>query len=187
MSRSALPRRGHLLALLALTAGCGSAGAAISQPPLPLLPTTALPGMSVTERTLSAADLTHDAPVPGFADKLDGWHYQSGNERVFVGRTKVFTNVVSRSLQFGTAAGAHAYVALVADRVASFFGKGSKVHPLTSAGRTGYVIEVAPCGCHRETPIVVALVSRGDLVSWLYGTGPGVRPATLRSLLVRAP
>src|SRR2546421_565052 len=108
LSHSALPRRGHLIALLALTAGCGSAGAAISQPSLPLLPTTALPGMAVTERTLSA-------------------------------------------------------------------------------GRTGYVIEVAPCGCHRETPIVVALVSRGDRVSWLYGTGPGVRPATLRSLLARAP
>jgi hypothetical protein len=101
LSRSALPRRGHLLALLALTAGCGSAGAAISQPPLPLLPTTALPGMSVTERTLSAADLTHDAPVPGFAEKLDVWHYHSGNQRVFVGRLMVLSQVVSRQLPFG--------------------------------------------------------------------------------------
>jgi len=85
--------------------------------------------MSVTERTLSAADLTHDAPVPGFADKLDGWHYQSGNQRVFVGRTKVFTNVVSsRCGSALPAGGARIRGAGRPHRVASFFGKGSKVH-----------------------------------------------------------
>src|SRR5256885_1250521 len=83
-------------------------------PGTPVLPAAALPGMSVTERALTVTDLTHDAPIPGFAGKLTGWNYQVGAQRVFVGQSKVFSNVVSRTLRFGAGNGARAYVDLVA-------------------------------------------------------------------------
>jgi hypothetical protein len=49
------------------------------------------------------------------------------------------------------------------------------------------LIRAAPCGCHREVPLMLAVVSRGRRVTWLEGMGPGARPAGLRALLTQAP
>jgi hypothetical protein len=179
-----------IAAVLLVTAACGSRAGAASQPPPPpppLLPAAALPGMSVTQKALTPIGLSHDAPIAGLADRIGGWGYQSGAQRVFVGRARVFSNVVSRALRFKDAAGARAYVNLVRTRVADFFGRGSKVQPLRSKGRSGYLIDAASCGCHRETPIYVAVLSRAGIVTWLYATGPGMRPPALRALLAKAP
>ncbi len=191
-SQSPLPARlaGMLvLAVVLLAAGCGSgaAGGSSAVAPLPVLPASALAGLTTTDSVVTAADLTHDAPIAGFADRLSQWGYRGGSQRVFRGNTGDFSNVVSRTLEFGTAAGAASYVKLVDDRVADFFGRGSKVAPLTAAGRSGYLIQAAPCGCHRETPVYLAVVSSGPRVTWLYGTGPGAHPAGLRTLLAQAP
>ena len=178
-----------VLLLAALAAGCGGASAASSQPSaqLPVLPGAALPLLTATDTAVTAVDLTHDAPIAGFAAQLESWGYQRGTQRVFRGNQGAFTNVVSRTLQFGSGGGAAAYVRLVDGRVADFFGRGSKVAVLTSSGRRGYLITAAPCGCHRETPILLAVLTQGRRVTWLYGTGPGARPARLRALLVQAP
>ena len=173
--------------LVAAAAACGSGQSAGSAPPPPALARQALPTMDVTAGALTATDLTHDAPIAGFADKLADFGYEAGSQREFRGRSDTFSTVVSRSLRFGSAAGARAYVQLVSDRVADFFGSGSKVRPLESNGRSGYLIRAASCGCHLETPILIAVVSKGNLVSWLYGTGRGAKPAALRALLERAP
>jgi hypothetical protein len=188
------PRSGLLLAVLVATlsmavSGCGSgsAGGSSAKSPLPVLPASALAGLTTVDSSLSAVDLTHDAPIAGFADSLSQWDYRGGTQRVFRGSTGVFTNVVSRTLEFGSAEGAAAYVRLVDTRVADFYGRGSKVTPLSQGGRTGYLIQAAPCGCHRETPVLLAVLSAGPRVTWLYGTGPGARPARLRALLPQAP
>jgi len=108
-------------------------------------------------------------------------------QREFTGRSKTFSNVVSRTLQFRSATGAHSYVQLVADRVGDFFGDGSKVRGLEQGGRSGYLIRAAPCGCRHETPLLIAVVSSGRRVTWLYGLGPGARSSALEALLARAP
>src|SRR5439155_1132406 len=71
------PRFGLLLAALvsalsAVAAGCGSgaAGGSSAIAPLPVLPASALAGLTPADSQLSAVDLTHDAPIPGFADRL---------------------------------------------------------------------------------------------------------------------
>ncbi|MDX6546818.1 MAG: hypothetical protein QOG33_368 [Gaiellales bacterium] len=179
-----------LVVLLAgLAAGCGGGSAAPSQPaaPLPVLSTAALPLLTPTDTAVTAVDLTHDAPIAGFATQLESWGFERGTQRLFRGNRGAFTNVVSRTLQFGSDAGAAAYVRLVDGRVADFFGHGSKVAALSSSGRRGYLITASPCGCHRETPVLVAVLSEGRRVTWLYGTGPGARPVRLRALLVQAP
>jgi hypothetical protein len=188
MYPACVARHAPLILVVALAAACGSgAGAASTAPAPPALAASALPGMDATTTAVTADDLLHDAPIDGFADKLDALGYESGQQREFSGRTSSFSSVVSRSLRFRTAAGAHGYVQFVADHVADFFGKGSKMRPLTSRGRTGYLIAAAFCGCHLETPILIAVASRGTTVTWLYATGHGVRPSALRALLERAP
>jgi hypothetical protein len=189
-----MPRFGLLLAVLISTlsmtaSGCGSAsgGGSSAMSPLPVLPASALAGLTTVDSSVSAVDLTHDAPIAGFADRLSQWDYRGGTQRIFRGSAGDFTNVVSRTLEFGSTAGAAAYVRLVDDRVAEFYGRGSKVTPLSQGGRTGYLIQAAPCGCHRETPVLLAVMSAGPRVTWLYGTGPGARPARLRALLPQAP
>ncbi len=188
-SHSKPPRHLALLVLVAWVAGCGSSSSTISAPPspLPLLPAAALPQLTPVDSPLTATELTHDAPIAGFADHLAAWGYQRGSQRVFRGNSGDFTNVVSRTLEFGSADGAAAYVRLVDTRVADFFGSGSKVAALSSAGRSGYLIRAAPCGCHLETPVMLAVLSAGSRVTWLYGTGRGARPAGLRALLAQAP
>jgi hypothetical protein len=178
-----------VLLLAALAGGCGGRSAAASQPaaPLPVLPAAALPRLTPTDTAVTAVDLTHDAPIAGFAAQLASWGFERGTQRVFRGNQGAFTNVVSRTLEFGSDGGAAAYVRLLDGRVADFFGRGSKVAALSSSGRSGYLITAAPCGCHRETPILLAVLSEGRRVTWLYGTGPGARPARLRALLVQAP
>ena len=184
-------RHALAVALVAVAAACGSGAGAASAPAPPAPPAlspAAMPAsMDVTTTTLGIDDLVRDAPIDGFADKLQALGYQSGRQREFRGPTPTFSTVVSRSLRFKDAAGAQGYVQLVADRVADFFGKGSKLQPLTSNGRAGYLITAASCGCHLETPILVAVASRGDRVTWLYGTGRRARPPALRALLQRAP
>jgi len=143
--------------------------------------------MDVTQKPVTADDLARDAPIPGLADRVRGWGYESGVQRVFTGNTPQFSNVISRALRFGSAAGARAYVTLLDTRVADYYGTGSKVAPLRSRGRAGYLIDSASCGCHLETPIYIAAVSDGPVVTWLYATGRGSTPQALRALLAHAP
>lgn len=172
-----------------LAVGCGSQSAATSAPqdPLPTLAADAIPGLAAELRPVGITVLTHDAPIEGFAGKLAGWGFERGTQREFTGRSDTFTNVVSRTLQFRSAEGARAYVQLVADRVGDFFGDGSKVRALEQGGRSGYLIRAGSCGCHRETPVLIAVVSSGQRVSWLYGHGPRAKPRALEALLARAP
>ena len=171
-----------------LAAACGGAGDAHGgghPASLPVLRT--VPGLAAEDRTLDADALTHDAPLPELAGNLARWGFVGGHEREFKGASKTFTDVVSRTLLFRRAAGAAAYVAFVADHAASYWGPGSVVHPVTSAGRTGFFVRGASCGCHRESPILVTLVAQRSRVSWLLVNGPGATRARAQALAERMP
>jgi hypothetical protein len=171
-----------------LAAACGGGGAAAGAEKtaqLPVLP--AVPGLTAEDRSLDATALTHDAPLPDLAGNLKRWGFVGGKEREFKGSSKTFTDVVSRTLLFRRAAGARAYVAFVADHAASYWGPGSAVSPVTSAGRAGFFVRGASCGCHRESPILVTVVSRQSRVSWLLVNGPGATRARAEALADRMP
>jgi hypothetical protein len=175
-----------LFTCLAAACGAGDSPAASGRPAdLPVL--TAVPGLAAEDRRLDAEALTHDAPLPAMAGNLERWGFLSGREREFKGASKTFTDVVSRTLLFRRPAGAAAYVAFVAHHAASFWGPGSVVKPVTSAGRAGFFVRGASCGCHRESPILVIVVSRRSRVSWLLVNGPGATRARAEALADRMP
>jgi hypothetical protein len=171
-----------------LVAACGGGEAAAGGSATGDLPVLrAVPGLSAQDRALDAETLTHDAPLPDLAGNLARWGFLGGREREFKGASKTFTDVVSRTLLFRRPAGAAAYVAFVADHAASYWGPGSSVHPVTSAGRAGFFVRGASCGCHRESPILVTVVSRRARVSWLLVNGPGATRARAEALADRMP
>ena len=175
-----------LFVLLGAACGAGGdSGAASATTNLPVL--HAVPGLAAEDRVLDADALSHDAPLPSLAADLEKWGFLGGREREFKGASRTFTDVVSRTLAFRAPAGARAYVAFVAAHAASYYGPGTVVHPMTSAGRTGFFVRGASCGCHRETPILVTLVSRRSRVSWLLVNGPGATRARARALAAQMP
>jgi hypothetical protein len=172
--------------LLAACGGAGdSPGGAATTADLPVL--RAVPGLSAEDRALDADALAHDAPLPGLAGDLEQWGFLGGHEREFKGASKTFTDVVSRTLLFRRPAGAAAYVAYVADHAASYWGPGTSVRPVTSAGRTGVFVRGASCGCHRESPILITVVSRRARVSWLLANGPGATRSRAQALAAQMP
>jgi hypothetical protein len=182
----------HLLAMAmlvtAVTAACGGRGdsaAGSETATLPVLRT--VPGLAAQDRVLDGDALSHDAPVPSLAGDLEKWGFLGGREREFKGASHTFTDVISRTLLFTGPDGARAYVAFVADHAESYYGPGTLVHPVTSAGRSGFFVRGASCGCHRETPILVTVVSQRSRVSWLLVNGPGATRARAQALAAQMP
>jgi hypothetical protein len=174
---------------MCLVVACGGGGGEAADgratASLPVL--RAVPGLSAQDRALDVEALTHDAPVAGLAGDLERWGFVAGREREFKGTSSTLTDVVSRTLLFRRPAGAEAYVAFVADHAATYWGPGTAVQPVTSAGRTGFFVRGASCGCHRESPILVTIVSRRSRVSWLLVNGPGATRARAQALAERMP
>ena len=171
--------------LVAACGGGGGAAAGAATADLPVL--RSVPGLAAEDRVLDAEALTHDAPLAGLAANLRHWGFVGGREREFKGASKTFTDVVSRTLLFRRSAGAAAYVAYVADHAASYWGPGTAVRPVTSAGRTGFFVRGASCGCHRENPILITVVSRRARVSWLLVNGPGATRSRAEALAAQMP
>ncbi len=174
------------LALLAVVlAGCGSGTAATTPRPLPVLSAPA--GLSGSRHAVTAADLVKDAPVSGLAAKLDRFGFEGGTEADFRGAGRRFSVVTSRTLQFASAAGARGFVALVGSHAPAYEGGVSIAAPIRSAGRRGFVLTAAACGCATEVPQLLAVVSAGRRVTWLEATGRGATRAAVAALLAQAP
>jgi hypothetical protein len=197
-------RVGWTIALLLLgagLAGCGgsssggsSNGAAVStpQPPargLPTLSASTLPTLDHTERGLDLPALAAEGPKGGdLQAHLADWSYRTGSEREFKGGTpSQYLDVVSRTLVFGTAAGAHDFVEFVRDHPGTYVGVLKLARPVKADGRDGFLLVARGCGCHRETPLMLYLASTGKRVTWLMAIGPQVTPDSTLQLAAHAP
>jgi hypothetical protein len=168
-----------LVAAVAFFAGCGET----TSQELPLLPSSALPGLSSSTESVSADDLAADFgegadPISGLVD---------GRERVFQGESHDLDRVVSRTLEFEDAESAQAYVSYFHTHLADAYGPGTTASPIESKGREGYAIDPAACACHRAEPTMTALVSDGSRVTYLEINGGAAKRDKLETLLAQAP
>jgi hypothetical protein len=181
-----------VLFAVALTAGCGSAGAETTaqqpgsqQPQVPLLAPSAVPGLSREDRSLDRAALVREAHgAAGIAEKLGGWGLRGAGERTFRGTNRDLTSVVSRTVDFATPAGAAGYVAFVRDHPESYLGPVKSTEAVAAGGRRGVVLTAQGCGCHGETPLLLYVASEGSRVTWVMINGP--RATTARALRLGA-
>jgi hypothetical protein len=172
----------------ALLCGCGGSSPAAAPPaPPPVLPATAVSYLPSTARALSVHELTHESTAPGLAAGLVRWGYVAGAQRLFQGQSKTLQVVVSRTLEFRSAAGAAAYVRYVHRQATAVFGAQPTQVPLTAGGRHGWTITLAPCACHMASPALVGVASAGRRVSWLEVNGPTASAGVLARLLAQAP
>jgi hypothetical protein len=177
-----------------LAAGCGSGGAP-SRPAgqthelrLPTLPATAVPGLHHTDRLLDESALVRESvSIADIRRQLERWGFQGGEERLFRGTSRDLTGVVSRTLQFRSAAGAAAYVRFVREHASPFLGTLGHASAFRAGGRSGFVLTAQSCGCHNETPLLLYVASHGRRVSWVLINGPRATKARALRLGARAP
>jgi hypothetical protein len=177
-------RRLGLAASLALTlvsAACAGASAP------PTLGAGAVPYLPSTQRSLSAAGLAREAGTPALAGQLRRWGYRAGEQRYFQGESRRLQVVDSRTLRFGSVAGARAFVSFARAHVEVYLGSFPSLRPLAADGRRGFVAIGQPCQCHLANPAFLAVLARGVTVSWLEINGPAATLQRLQVLLARAP
>jgi hypothetical protein len=181
-----LARLGALVALLAVS-GCGQAasqrGPVISTAALPVLATSAVPGIPSVTIRLTTADLAKDAALRGLAAKITSWCYLGGRQRTFQGESHHLTLVISRALIFRDALGAQHYAAFVREHEAAFFGASVQARRLPGRSTSGWLFTPPLCACHLANPALIGVLSAGSRVLWLEINGPTATPALLLRLL----
>lgn len=175
-------RRGLLLTLALLAAGCGTAH---RPTPPATLPAGAVPGLTNRDRELPASTLFAEAlDHVALGRLLDQGGYVTGSEREFYGRSPVFSHVIARVLRFRRPAGASAYLVWAQRHAADTVGALRSKRRLL-IGETGVVVAPKGCGCHGETPTFLAIWRHGDLALWLLASGPGVNDRRVDALAGR--
>lgn len=155
---------------------------------LPVLDPAALPGLDATTHAIGPRALAADlAGGSAFEARLRAWGFERGRERDFQGPSRHIDRAVSRTLVFATPVGARAYVSYIGRHAYALYGPGSTSSPLASLGRTGVLVDAAACACHRASPTLLGVVSRGTRVTWLEANGGEVTRVVLARLLARAP
>jgi hypothetical protein len=175
-------------ALLGVAAlALGGCGGGVAHAPPDTLPASAVPYLASSLKPISAASLAREAQAPGLARKLGDWGYQAGADRYFQGESRELQMVDSRTLRFGDASGASAFVSFVRSHAAAYLGSFPRLRHFASRGRRGMLAISQQCQCHLSNPAYLGVVSRGSTVSWLEINGPGATPRRLASLIGRAP
>jgi len=149
----------------------------------PLLDVGAVPGLAVVTQSLPAGELAKDAAVPDLHEQLVSDGYLGGRERTFQGPSRHLSLVTSRALVFGSSTGAATFLAYVHAHAIGYFGLGTEVRPLVSAGRAGWVFLPAACACHLANPVLFGVVRSGDRLAWLEINGPAATLGALTDLL----
>jgi len=175
-----------LLALLAAS-GCGQAGSrhspVVPDVRLPVLATSAVPGIPSVTTQLTTADLAKDAAIRGLATKIASWGYLGGRQRTFQGESHHLTLVVSRALLFRDAIGAQHYASFVREHQAAFFGTSVQAQRLPGRSGSGWLFIPPLCACHMANPALIGVLNAGSRVIWLEINGPTATAALLVRLL----
>jgi hypothetical protein len=146
-----------------------------------------VPYLPSRPRRLGIAFLAHEPGLHGLASRLSAWGLVGGGERDFQGDSRRLQVVVSRTLDFRSAAGAAAFARYVHDHAAAWFGALPTIRPLVSNGRSGYSYAAQACACPHASPALWGVVRSAARISWLELNGPRADAAALRRLLRRAP
>jgi hypothetical protein len=182
-------RIARLILLLALltASGCGQPGnqhsPVIANASLPVLATSAVPGIPSATTRITTMDLAKDAAIRGLAAKIASWGYLGGRQRTFQGESHHLTLVVSRALIFRDAVGAQHYAAFVREHQAAFFGTSVQAQHLPGRGVSGWLFIPPLCACHMANPALIGVLNAGSRVLWLEINGPTATPALLMRLL----
>ncbi len=143
---------------------------------IPLEPEAAklLAGLNVAGRPLDAEALADDAlDREALTSLLRESAFVGGAEREYSGRTKTFSHVISRVLEFEDRAGADAYLGWLDANAADIIGKVKAREPLALADGGTLFLEQG-CGCHSDLPTFLAAWRRGQFVQTVLADGPGV-------------
>jgi hypothetical protein len=161
-------------------AGCG-AGADDSAPPT--LPAAALPDLAASAHPLDAEALAGDAfDQDELKSLLEEAGFLAGSEREFSGKTTTFDHVVARSLRFGDAEGADAYLGWLAGHGEDLLGRAAPAK-IAPPGESGVALALIRCStCKKELPTFLAGWRRGEVVYSLLAAGPGANAATFSAL-----
>lgn len=179
-----------VVALACTAAACGGSGGERAAAPAAspaALPASAVPYLESTPKPLTAAGLAKETGRPDLAGRLKEWGFVAGGRRYFQGASKRLQVVDSRTLRFGSATGAAAFVRYVGAHPGDFLGGGQAPRAFASRGRTGILVEGLPCSCHLATPVLLAVVSGGPTVSSLEINGPRATRRALARLAATAP
>ena len=188
MSRSRVILLACFVAALPVASACGggSAGSSSSDPPPAVLPASAVPYLPSTAQVLDASSLAHQDALPAVAGKLSGWGFQSAAQRTFQGQSKHLQIVISRTVQFDSAAGASAYLAYLRANANTVYGVSTQ-KPQRNRGRSGVVVHPQACACHMAAATFMGLLQDGTRVSYLSLTGPKASVSMLQQLETLAP
>ncbi len=147
-----------------------------ARPTLPLLAVTNVPGIEHNEQALTRSAVASEGPKGVDLDGLLGsWRFVTGAQRQFRGGPpRTFVDIVSRTFQFGSPAGARAFVRFVRDNPGTYLGPLRATLPVAGGGRDGFLLTARGCGCHEENPLFLYVASSGERVTWLMTNGPQV-------------
>jgi hypothetical protein len=174
-----------LLVTVAVVLAGTACGSDESAPPAPTtLGAGALPELDSTARTLDPAAVAFDAFDQASLQKLlADAGYETGSEREFSGKTRIFDHVVARTLVFDSTDGALAYLDWLRGHGDEVLGRAvpAKVAP---PGEDGVAFELERCGtCKKELPTFLAGWRREESVLTLLAAGSGANPARFTALV----
>jgi hypothetical protein len=172
------------------TPGDGSGAAVISAPHVAApatLPAEAVSYLPSTTKPLSVGFLAREAGAPQLRAQLGAWGFLDGADRYFQGESHRLQVVDSRTLRFRSSGGASSFVQFMRGHLSSYIGLVATIRRYHRSGRTGFVAKGQPCACHLAQPAFLAIVARGQTVTWLEINGPEATPRALSSLIARAP
>lgn len=171
---------GTLTLLTGLVASACGAEPVVLEP----IPATALPGSAAEPVELDAATLAVDAiDLAELESLLEDAGFVAGTQRLFSRSHGGRRRILARVLTFETPGGSERYLEWLRSHADEVIGDAATTADVEiPAGGTVFEHEPDPC-CHNETPIFLAVWSRGSTVFTLEVGGQAARASDVPELI----